>query len=155
MCPLQLSILFILVSLFAILNYEGLIFDVMGVAAETVSAGTDSIKSVKHGTEISIGGTNVVKILNKEHEVPYDWGAGKAVYITFLSAIFMGTIILEGVDTSIMAKTTPAGLNDTFMNSGLLATLVGTVGRVVGDSMITLSALVDQDVFTDFVNVSD
>jgi uncharacterized membrane protein YjfL (UPF0719 family) len=66
----------------------------------------------------------------------------------------MGTIILEGVDTSIMAKTTPAKLNTTFINSGLLATLVGTLGRVIGDSMITISSLIDQDVFTDFVNAT-
>lgn len=142
-------------SLFAILNYEGLIFDMLGVAAETVSAGTDTIKTTKHGNEeITIGGTNVEKILNKENEVPYNWGFGAIIYITFLSAIFMGTIILEGVDTSIMAKMTPPELNDTFINSGLLATLVGTVGRVIGDSMITLSALIDQDVFTDFVNAT-
>jgi hypothetical protein len=66
----------------------------------------------------------------------------------------MGTIILEGVDTSIMAKATPAELNDTFINSGLLATLLGTGGRVLGDTMITLSALFDQDIFTDFVNAT-
>ena len=68
----------------------------------------------------------------------------------------MGTIILEGVDTSLMAQKTPPALNDTFINSGLLATLVGTLGRVIGDSIITVSALLDNDIFTDFVNaVSD
>ena len=66
----------------------------------------------------------------------------------------MGTIILEGVDTSLMAKSTPPALNDAFINAGLLATLVGTVGRVIGDSMITLSALADRNVFTDFVNAT-
>lgn len=152
----QLSVLFICASLFAILNYEGLLFDLLGLAAETVSASTDQIQAV-NGTDtvdISIGGTSVEKVLNKEGEVPYDWGHGKLVYITFLSAVFMGTIILEGVDTSIMAKATPAKLNTTFINSGLLATLVGTVGRVIGDSMITISAFVDQDIFTDFVNAT-
>jgi hypothetical protein len=152
----QLSVLFIFACLFAILNYEGLIFDLLGLLAEGVSASTDQIQSVNGTTyaDISIGGTDVQKILNKEGEVPYDWGYGKPVYIVFLSAIFMGTIILEGVDTSIMSKATPAKLNDTFINSGLLATLVGTVGRVLGDSMITFSALVDQDIFTDFVNAT-
>jgi hypothetical protein len=149
----QLSILFIMISLFAILNYEGLIFDAMGISAEAVSAGTDSSQNM-NATDISIGGTNVKKFLNEEMEVPYDWGIGDVVYITFLSAIFMGTIILEGVDTSIMAKATPAELNDTFINSGLLATLVGTGGRVIGDTMITLSAIFDQDMFTDFVNAT-
>lgn len=123
----------------------------MGLAAESVSVG---IGTNQNETDISIGGTSVTKVLNKQNEVPYDWGAGKAVYIIFLSAVFMGTIILEGVDTSIMAKTTPAKLNTTFINSGLLATLVGTLGRVIGDSMITISSLIDQDVFTDFVNAT-
>lgn len=148
--------MFICFSLFAILNYEGLIFDVMGLAAETVVSSTGGIKSA-NGTDtedISIDGTSISKVLNKENEVPYNWGFGMFIYITFLSAIFIGTIILEGVDTSIMAKATPKKLNDTFINSGLLATLVGTVGRVVGDSMITISALLDQDIFTDFVNVT-
>lgn len=139
--------------MFAILNYEGLIFDAMGIAAETVSVGTDSIQTV-NATDISIGGTSVKKVLNDKMEVPYDWGIGDVVYITFLSAIFMGTIILEGVDTSIMAKATPAELNDTFINSGLLATLLGTGGRVLGDTTITLSALFDQNIFTDFVNAT-
>jgi len=126
----------------------------MGLAAETVSVGSNDIHTVKNETDIEIGGTSITKVLNKENEVPYDWGRGRVVYITFLSAVFMGTIILEGVDTSIMAKGTPAKLNDTFINSGLLATLVGTAGRVIGDSMITLSAIVDQDIFTDFVNAT-
>lgn len=126
----------------------------LGLAAETVSAGTDNIHTLVNATDIEIGGTSISKVLNKENEVPYDWGAGKPVYITFLSAVFMGTIMLEGVDTSIMAKGTPAKLNDTFFNCGLLATLIGTGGRVIGDSMITLSALVDQDIFTDFVNAT-
>ena len=147
--------MFICVSLFAILNYEGALFDLLFLTAETFSAGTDSIHTLANNdTDIEIGGTSITKVLNKENEVPYDWGAGKPVYITFLSAVFMGTIILEGVDTSIMAKGTPMKLNDTFFNCGLLATLVGTAGRVLGDSMITLSALVDQDIFTDFVNAT-
>ena len=66
----------------------------------------------------------------------------------------MGTIVLEGVDTSIMAKVTPAKLNDRFVNCGLLATLVGTLGRVLSDGMITLSALFDIHVFVDFVNAT-
>lgn len=137
--------------MFAILNYEGLIFDIMGVAAEAVTPitvnGTDSV-------DISIGGTSISSFLNKQNEIPYNWGIGTVTYITFLSAVFMGTIILEGVDTSLMAKVTPAALNETFINSGLLATLVGTLGRVFGDSMITISALVDKNIFTDFVNAT-
>mmetsp|Transcript_14506 Transcript_14506/g.25151 ORF Transcript_14506/g.25151 Transcript_14506/m.25151 type:complete len:90 (-) Transcript_14506:88-357(-) len=66
----------------------------------------------------------------------------------------MGTIVLEGVDTSIMAQVTPAQLNTCVINSGLLATLIGTLGRVLSDLMITLSALLDIHVFVDFVNAT-
>lgn len=41
--------------------------------------------------------------------------------------------LAQGVNTSLMSKTAPSQLNDSFLNMGLLATLVGTFGRVVGD----------------------
>ena len=66
----------------------------------------------------------------------------------------LGTIILEGVVTSLMAKVTPAKLNDAFINSGLLATLIGTLGRVFADLLITMSAFLDVYVFIDFVNAT-
>jgi len=53
-----------------------------------------------------------------------------------------------------MAKVTPARLNNAFVNSGLLATLIGTLGRVFADLLITLSALLDVYVFVDFVNAT-
>eukprot|EP00980_Cylindrotheca_fusiformis_P015116 scaffold4177_cov69-Cylindrotheca_fusiformis.AAC.3 len=53
-----------------------------------------------------------------------------------------------------MAKTTPPKLNKCFLNTGLLATLVGTVGRVFADVIITSSALLDRYIFVDFVNAT-
>ncbi len=53
-----------------------------------------------------------------------------------------------------MAQVTPSELNSRFLNSGLLATLIGTLGRVLSDSMITFSALLDIHVFIDFVNAT-
>lgn len=143
----------------AILNYEGLIFDFIGTAITAVAPleerhDDDGAEVVANKTDIAIRGKDMIHILNHEHEVPYDWGLGRPVYLIFLSAIFLGTIILEGVDTSVMAKVTPPALNGAFINSGLLATLIGTIGRVLGDSIITLSALVDKDIFTDFVNAT-
>ena len=41
-----------------------------------------------------------------------------------------------------------------FFCSGLLATLIGTLGRVLSDSMITFSALLDVHLFVDFVNAT-
>ena len=95
-----------------------------------------------------------MKLLTPKKEFPYDWSYGPAIYIAFLCVIFMGTIVLEGVDTSIMAQVTPPQLNTCFLNSGLLATLIGTLGRVLSDSLITLSALLDVHVFVDFVNAT-
>ena len=146
---LQYSILFILFGLVAILNFEGLIFDFIGVAATAIPIG-----DAQNRTNIAVAGQDLAFVLNKKKEVPYDWGAGRPIYLTFLSAIFLGTIVLEGVDTSVMAKVTPPALNRAFLNSGLLATLVGTLGRVCGDLVITLSALADKDIFTDFVNAT-
>ncbi len=53
-----------------------------------------------------------------------------------------------------MAQVTPSELNTCFLNSGLLATLIGTLGRVLSDSMITFSALLDIHIFIDFVNAT-
>lgn len=36
----------------------------------------------------------------------------------------------------------------------LIATLIGTIGRVLSDSMITFSALLDIHIFVDFVNAT-
>eukprot|EP00968_Pinguiococcus_pyrenoidosus_P000249 scaffold13_cov241-Pinguiococcus_pyrenoidosus.AAC.22 len=44
---------------------------------------------------------------------------------------------MEGVDTSLMSKVIPASLAMGTFNSGLLATQVGTIGRVLGDLLIT------------------
>lgn len=120
---IQYSIVFISACLVAILNFEGLLYDIIGNV---------------DGENAEIDGTSITSLLNKEKEFLYDWGSGKYVYVTFLSAIFMGTIVLEGVDTSLMSKVTPPSLNATYINCGLLATLVGTLGRVSGDSMITI-----------------
>jgi len=102
-----------------------------------------------------ISGLNDINPTNTRYlllQMPYDWNSGVIVYLVSMSAIFMGTIILEGVDTSLMSKAASPELNDTFINTGLLATLIGTLGRVLGDSMITISALIDHMVFTDFLN---
>jgi hypothetical protein len=141
------SVLFIVVSLVAILNYEALIYDTVGITKGIVS-------NVEKEKDIIIGGHKVKALLNDQLEFAYDWGAGKVIYIVFLCTAFMGTIILEGVDTSLMAKCTPAQLNNAFINSGFLATLVGTLGRVLADLIITFGALLDVYVFVDFVNAT-
>lgn len=139
---MKYSIVFIFASLVAILNYEGMLIDTAGLAQEEWN-------EVKNSTTINVPESRMLK---HHTALSYDWGAGAHVYLTFLCCIFMATIVLEGVDTSLMSKVTPAKLNDTFISCGLLATLVGTLGRVLGDGMITVSALVDTNLFTDFLN---
>lgn len=147
---MKYSIVFICCGLIAILNYEGMVIDTSGIVEEEwgeLENSTTTIDITDEDDDIPD------HRMLKEHEaLPYDWGAGMYVYLMFFAAIFMGTIVLEGVDTSLMSKVTPAKLNDKFINCGLLATLVGTLGRVLGDGTITLSALVDKNLFTDFVN---
>jgi len=148
-CPIsQYSLLFIIGGLVAITNFEGLAYDLAGWT-------TKAVDDVSNDKDVQIVGTKVNKILNKKKEFPYDsWGAGHIKYIACLSAVFMGTIILEGVDTSLMAKVTPGKLNYSVFNSGLLATLIGTLGRVLADLLITTSALLDIYVFVDFANAT-
>lgn len=126
------------------MNYQGLKADVTALAASALNAQDDIIN-----VHIETNQTMNRLLLT---QTPYDWDYGKIVYLVSISAIFMGTIILEGVDTSLMSKAASPELNDTFINTGLLATLIGTMGRVLGDSMITISALIDHMVFTDFLN---
>jgi MFS family permease len=144
------SLWVIFLGCFGILNYQGLYYDLLGVS----TYGELDPGNYTHLTSLELGGESVGHILTSQHEFPYDWNYGPAIYITFLCIIFMGTIVLEGVDTSIMAQVTPPQLNSCFFNSGLLATLIGTLGRVLSDLLITLSALLDIHVFVDFVNAT-
>jgi hypothetical protein len=49
-----------------------------------------------HLKELELSGEEVGDLLTNDKEFPYDWGYGELAYITFLSAIFSGTIVLEG-----------------------------------------------------------
>ena len=109
---LILSLWVIAVGLVGILNYQGMYFDLKGISEYGAfdPNGTVDIE------QLVINGEQLGNILTKKREFPYDWEYGVPVYITFLSIVFMGTIILEGVDTSIMAQVTPSALNDRFIN---------------------------------------
>ena len=86
----------------------------------------------------------------KFHE--YDWGAGKVQFLIATSIIFPGTIALEAVVTSLMAQVTPPKLEKTVFNCGLLATLIGAIGRFMSDSMITMAGLMHSKFRCDLVN---
>ncbi len=121
----------IVICVFVLFNYSGLWYDIVGLIVVDDDIPDDMIKETK------LKGIKVKKILTLDGEIFYDWGNGTPFYVIFLSLLFMSTIVLEGVDTSIMAKVTPPKLNEKFINGGLLATLIGTLGRVVADSILT------------------
>jgi len=143
------SILATTVGLLGILNYSAMFYDIAGIITTNNDNYGDSLSGTLVGREIA-------SLLTKKGEFKYnnDDEFGHCYYIIFLSTVFMGTIMLEGVDTSIMTKVTPAALNDSFINSGLLATLIGTIARVLADVMITTSAFLDVHIYVDFVNAT-
>lgn len=76
-------------GLLAILNYEGILYDTLGYGEEAEKLIDSTDADYNNETKA------LTSLLNEHDEFPYDWGAGKVVYIVSLSAIFMGTIILE------------------------------------------------------------
>jgi hypothetical protein len=68
------------------MNFQGLFYDLMG-SLVVIESNDHGIGNIKH--DVVIDGTPVSKLL-VHGEFPYDWGIGKFIYITFLSAIFMG-----------------------------------------------------------------
>mmetsp|Transcript_53168 Transcript_53168/g.79382 ORF Transcript_53168/g.79382 Transcript_53168/m.79382 type:complete len:436 (+) Transcript_53168:384-1691(+) len=66
-------------------------------------------------------------------------------YVTFAVFIFLSTNMLEGVNMSLLSKTIPKSWARGTFNSGLLATEAGTLGRAMGDVVISATALAGFD----------
>lgn len=66
---------------------------------------------------------------------------GVPQYVLGSVIIFISTNMLEGVNMSLLSKTIPRSLARGTFNSGLLATEAGTLGRAMGDIMITVVGL--------------
>jgi len=134
---------YICVGLVLIINYQGLFVDFDIVRDNT----TNLLQNATMHRSNSVG-----SLLEEEMSFPYDWYWGAPIYLFALSLVFMATVVLEGVDMSLMSISAPPELNSTFFSTGLLATLVGTLGRCFGDSIITLSAMCDRLQYVDFLN---
>ena len=67
---------------------------------------------------------------------------GPAQYIVGSLIAFSGVEACESFVASLMSKCVPSSLAVGTFNSGLLATLVGTGGRAVGDLFITVMGLI-------------
>ena len=74
-------------------------------------------------------------------------------YILGSLIIFISTNILEGVNMSLLSKTIPRSLAKGTFNSGLLATEAGTLGRAVGDAVVTIVGLYGLDFVLDYTFV--
>jgi len=85
-------------------------------------------------------------LTNHEDSETYNLGApmatGTTRYITGSLIAFSGIEACESYVASLMSKVVPSALAQGTFNSGLLATLVGTGGRAVGDIFITLMGLI-------------
>ena len=83
-----------------------------------------------------------------DHETSEDynedsfWAVGPHKYIAGSIVAFSGIEACESFVASLMSKVVPSALAVGTFNSGLLATLVGTSGRAVGDLFITLMGLI-------------
>lgn len=75
----------VMFSCVAICNLEGLALDFIGLVLKRIKQKGPTAKRLK----------KVVTLASDHGEFPYDWGAGSYVYLTFLSSIFIGSIIME------------------------------------------------------------
>jgi len=124
---MQYSLLLTGVSLFALLNFESVVSVFLALVA-SVSWRGDRNQTAPQSDFPS-----------------YDWSIGQYQYVVAVSFSFMGTMVLEGVVTSTMSKAAPAKLNRSFFNCGLIATLLGTWGRIFADVLITCVGWIDWD----------
>mmetsp|Transcript_21452 Transcript_21452/g.32579 ORF Transcript_21452/g.32579 Transcript_21452/m.32579 type:complete len:202 (+) Transcript_21452:3-608(+) len=85
-------------------------------------------------------------LTNHEDSETYNLGhpmaTGTTRYIAGSLIAFSGIEACESYVASLMSKVVPSALAQGTFNSGLLATLVGTGGRAVGDIFITLMGLI-------------
>ena len=129
---LKMTVYVCMISVIAVFNFEGIGYDILG----------------------NIGGTDSVTESFNGEEFDYDWGGGRYVYIISMSLLFMSSISMEAVNTSLMSKTCPKELSKSFLNMGLMASMVGALSSTTGDSMITACAFFGQDKLHDFVSVT-
>jgi len=134
---MRLCLWFCFIGVLAMINFQALV----GVTEdETV------VVSIGDTDDMSEDNTFV----RSKHN--YDGRCGKYQYVIGVAWVFTGTIMLEGVVTSMIAKSAPSRLESTFLNAGLMATLIGTIGRILADSFIVVAGLAHSVEGWDFVN---
>merc|ERR1719491_1858919 len=71
------------------------------------------------------------------------WAVGPHKYIAGYLLVFCSVQAFDGVVGSVLSKVTPTALASGTLNSGLLATVIGTFGRACGDVFITSVGYID------------
>ncbi|KAL7548746.1 hypothetical protein ACHAWF_015219 [Thalassiosira exigua] len=110
---LKLSILGVICGILMICNFEGLVLDLVGKVVEGSTSESEPVerwrKIVKHSR-------------TRHNEFEYDWGAGAFIYIVSLAVIFIASIVMEGVNTSL-SRSQPSlflvSCHDVFTDIGL------------------------------------
>eukprot|EP00934_Nitzschia_sp_Nitz4_P008662 Nitzschia sp. Nitz4//scaffold15_size197535//168//2951//NITZ4_001543-RA/size197535-processed-gene-0.229-mRNA-1//1//CDS//3329537610//8652//frame0 len=95
------------------------------------------------GVLIMIDPTDLVFDGSNHYNDDNMWAVGPHRYVLGYCTIYMAVQTLEGVIGSALSKLIPTALASGTFNSGLLATLVDTLGRTCGDLFISLCGFVD------------
>jgi len=82
----------------------------------------------------------------------YDWSLGIIQYIVGATVIVMSAIVLEGVTLSLMSKVAPAKLSNTFLDCGLIVSLVSSFAKFTGDLLLLIVGLSHRIINTDMIN---
>lgn len=94
------------------------------------------------GMLLLIDVTDFVSTETESYNSDHWLAVGPAKYVTGSLIAFSGIEACESYIASLMSKVVPSALATGTFNSGLLATLVGTSGRAVGDLFITAMGLI-------------
>eukprot|EP00977_Amphora_coffeiformis_P009043 scaffold2046_cov171-Amphora_coffeaeformis.AAC.10 len=85
-----------------------------------------------------IRGLTVMMLLGCLAVVQYTENYSVVQYVIASITVFVSTNALEGPNMSLLSKTIPHSWTKGFFNVGLLATEAGTLGRAVGDVLLTV-----------------
>jgi hypothetical protein len=89
---------------------------------------------------------------NSRHNHPYDWRFGPIQFVCGLTSIFVGLVALEGATLSLLSKVSPPRLRSVVINVGTIATFLGLVARLLGDSQILMVGLSNRLINMDIIN---
>ena len=89
---------------------------------------------------------------NSRHNNPYDWRLGPIQFVVGLTTIFVGMVALEGATLSLLSKVSPPRLRSVVINVGTIATFLGLVARLLGDSQILMVGLSNRLINMDIIN---